>query len=135
MRVRSAFWDLLAWSSDVAALRVVFWCLAGGRGGRGRDGGRDRPKTQEQLDYEMDLISAERDGRDVEAVKATYRAKKEEAKKAALDSQMVRCCCGPESCAGICETTPRGDGAFKLTSVIRLHILNRAFSLGIAARC
>lgn len=38
----------------------------------------------------MDLIAAERDGGDAEAVKAAYRAKKEEAKKAALDSQMVR---------------------------------------------
>lgn len=38
----------------------------------------------------MDILEAERDGGDVEAVKAAYRAKKEEKKKNILDSQMVR---------------------------------------------
>lgn len=72
----------------------------GRRGGRG-DGAKPRAKTQEELDYEMDLLAVERDGGDVEALKEAYKAKKEEARKAAaakreeekkakLDSQMVR---------------------------------------------
>ncbi len=43
-----------------------------------------------QLDLEMDILAAERDGKDVDEVKAAFRAKREAAKKSALDSDMVR---------------------------------------------
>jgi hypothetical protein len=41
-----------------------------------------------QLDYELDLLNAERDGRDVEQIKIEYRAKREAERKEKLDKEM-----------------------------------------------
>jgi hypothetical protein len=63
----------------------------GGRGRRGvskRRGAAPRPKDQLQLDYELDLLNAERDGRDVEQIKIEYRLKREAARKEKLDKEM-----------------------------------------------
>lgn len=43
-----------------------------------------------RLDREMEIFAATRDGRDVEAVKEEHRRQREEQKKSALDSEMVR---------------------------------------------
>jgi len=66
----------------------------GGRGSSARDGGGDghrkEKKTAEQLDDEMDLYLAARDGKDVDEVKAAIKARKADEAKAKLDSAMVR---------------------------------------------
>jgi hypothetical protein len=55
-------------------------------------GGAPRKRTaaedKEALDLEMDILAAERDGGDVEAVKTEHRARREERKKNELDGDM-----------------------------------------------
>jgi hypothetical protein len=49
---------------------------------------RTPEEDKEALDLEMDLLAAERDGGDVESVKAAHRKKREEREKSALDGDM-----------------------------------------------
>jgi hypothetical protein len=59
-----------------------------GRRGVSKRGGAPRPKDQLQLDFELDLLNAERDGRDLEQMKIEYRAKREAERKEKLDKEM-----------------------------------------------
>lgn len=66
----------------------------GGGRGRGRGGGggvhkprRRAPPTAEELDYQMELLKAQREGRE-EEFKAEQAAKRREKKKKSLDDEM-----------------------------------------------
>jgi hypothetical protein len=59
-----------------------------GRRGVSKRGGAPRPKDQLQLDFELDLLNAERDGRDIEQIKIEYREKREAQRKEKLDKEM-----------------------------------------------